>query len=117
MATQDDTPNAINVATNPGIEVDTYFGCWLDINQPDQRFLPLVPPPGDFDGQNGWQGVSLHSIQEAITAAPHQCLIAEIRFDDTPIPPGANSGTSDKLAQRNIAWIDGPNPGVVDSRR
>jgi hypothetical protein len=40
--------------------------------------------------------------------APHQCLIAEIRFDDTPIPNGAIMSSSDKLAQRNIAWIDGP---------
>jgi hypothetical protein len=34
--------------------------------------------------------------------------VAEIRFDDTPIPNGAASSTSDKLAQRNIAWLDGP---------
>ncbi len=60
---------------------------------------------------------TLVSLNEAITRAPHQCLIAEIRFDDTPIPFGANSATSDKIAQRNIAWIDGPNPGVIESRR
>jgi hypothetical protein len=52
-----------------------------------------------------------------ISRSPHQCLIAEIRYDDTPITPGANSATTDKLAQRNIAWIDGPNPGVDISRR
>ena len=50
-------------------------------------------------------------------AAPHQCLIAEIRYDDAPVIPNATSSTSDKLAQRNIAWIDGPNPGSRASRR
>ncbi len=56
------------------------------------------------------------SLNAAISSAPHQCMIAEIRFDDTPIPDGAISATSDKLAQRDIAWIDGPNPGVAPSR-
>ena len=31
--------------------------------------------------------------------------LAEIRFDDTPIPTGADTSTTDKLAQRNIAWL------------
>ena len=56
-------------------------------------------------------------MKSAMQAFPHQCLIAEIRYDDTPIPVAATSASSDKLAQRNIAWIDGPNPGVVASRR
>jgi hypothetical protein len=111
----EDTPNAYTITVNPGAEVESFFGCWLDINQPQQKFLPATPPAGNWDGP--WNGITLQSVQEAITAAPHQCLIAEIRFDDTPIPTGANSATSDKLAQRNIAWIDGPNPGVDISRR
>lgn len=113
-----DPPNVQTINVNPGAEVDAYFGCWLDINQPLQNFLPQTPPGsgnGGWDG--GWSGVPLVSINEVITRAPHQCLIAEIAYDDTPIPAGANSGTSDKLAQRNIAWIDGPNPGKVESRR
>ena len=115
MQTQTDPPNARDLATTPGTEADYYFGCWLDINQPNQKFLPSTPPAGNFDGP--WHGITLHSIQEAIVVAPHQCLIAEIRFDDTPIPNGATSASSDKLAQRNIAWIDGPNPGAEPSRR
>jgi hypothetical protein len=117
----EDTPNAYTITVNPGIEVDSYFGCWLDINQPQQKFLPASPPAGNEDGP--WTSLwtsnptALQSVQAAITAAPHQCLIAEIRFDDTPIPAGANAANSDKLAQRNIAWIDGPNPGIVASRR
>jgi hypothetical protein len=56
------------------------------------------------------------SINEIITNAPHQCLVAEIRFDDAPTPPNATPSDSDKLAQRNIAWINGPNPGQDPSR-
>ena len=114
MGTQTDPPNVQTIVVNPGIEVDTYFGCWLDINQPGQNFLPLSPPAGNPDGP--WSGVTLGSINQAITRAPHQCLVAEIRYDDTPIPAGADAGTSDKLAQRNVAWIDGPNPGAINSR-
>ncbi|HTB17723.1 MAG TPA: S53 family peptidase [Bryobacteraceae bacterium] len=117
----EDTPNAYTITVDPNVEVDSFFGCWLDINQPEQKFLPSAPPAGNWDGPwtTQWSTTPspLQSIQEAITAAPHQCLIAEIRFDDTPIPAGANSATSDKLAQRNIAWIDGPNPGLPSSRR
>jgi hypothetical protein len=116
MTQQTDPPNAVDIDTNPGIEVIRYFGCWLDTNQPTPLF-PQNPPPGDFDGAGGWQGQTLLSIRDSMTAFPHQCLIAEIRYDDTPVPPGADSGTSDKLAQRNIAWIDGPNPGQDPSRR
>jgi hypothetical protein len=114
MKTQpEDTPNAYTINVNPGAEVDPFFGCWLDINQPQQKLFPLTPPSnpdGPFSG-------TLFSLSEMIARAPHQCLIAEVRYDDTPIPFGANSANSDKLAQRNIAWIDGPNPGTIDSRR
>jgi hypothetical protein len=115
MDGQFDPPNAQTIDVNPGAEVDTFFGCWLDINQPQQTFLPLTPPAGNTDGP--WSGLTLGSINQVITRAPHQCLVAEIRYDDTPIPTGANAGTSDKLAQRNIAWVDGPNPGVAASRQ
>ncbi len=115
MNDQLDLPNVRDLATNPGGEQDYFFGCWLDVNQPFQRFLPsTMPSVNPFSGP--WPGSSPQSIQEAFVSAPHQCLIAEINFDETPIPAGTNSGTSDKLAQRNIAWIDGPNPGIVASR-
>jgi hypothetical protein len=115
MDDQQDPLNAPDITVNPNKEVDTYFGCWLDINQPQQKFLPLTPPAGNFDGP--WTNIPLFSINEVITKSPHQCMIAEIRFDDTPIPKGATSATSDKIAQRNIAWIDGPNPGDDPSRQ
>jgi hypothetical protein len=115
MDQQFDPPNVRDLNTVPGVETDYFFGCWLDVNQPLQRFLPSsVPATNPTNGP--WPGIPLHSIQEAFVSAPHQCLIAEINFDETPIPLGVDTGTSDKLAQRNIAWIDGPNPGIVASR-
>lgn len=113
MNTQEDPPNAAPITTVAGQEVDTYFGCWLDVNQ-SSNFLIPTPPATQSQWDGPWTGTE--SLNGAISAAPHQCLIAEIRFDDTPIPSGATSATTDKLAQRNIAWIDGPNPGTDPSR-
>ncbi len=116
MNQQTDPPNAHPIKTIANTEVDTYFGCWLDVNQTGgvNNFLIATPPsnPSQWDGP--WTGTE--SINGAITVAPHQCVIAEIRYDDTPIPTNATSATTDKLAQRNIAWIDGPNPGTDSSR-
>lgn len=114
-----DTPNVQTISPITGTEVDTYYGCWLDINQPTALF-PQFAKPGDYDNATGYfntTGFTIQSINAAFTRAPHQCLIAEIAFDDVPIPANADTSTSDKLAQRNIAYIDGPNPGVIDSRR
>jgi hypothetical protein len=105
MKTQTDTPNVQMITTVPGQEVDTYFGCWLDVNQ-TTPFMILLPPFLQSAWDGPWTGTE--SLSGAIAVAPHQCLVAEIRFDDTPIPNGAASSTSDKLAQRNIAWLDGP---------
>ncbi len=105
MKTQTDTPNVQMITTVPGQEVDTYFGCWLDVNQ-TTPFMIRLPPSLQSAWDGPWTGTE--SLSGAIAVAPHQCLVAEIRFDDTPIPNGAASSTSDKLAQRNIAWLDGP---------
>ncbi len=50
MAEQQDAPNARDLATNPGGEADYYFGCWLDINQPQLNVIPSSPPAGNLDG-------------------------------------------------------------------
>jgi hypothetical protein len=102
MNTQTDPPNAVLIETSAGAEVDTYFGCWLDVNQTTKFLIPTPP-----SSQSGWDGpwTGIESLNGAIAVAPHQCLVAEIRFDDTPIPTGADTSTTDKLAQRNIAWL------------
>src|SRR5439155_5378964 len=102
-----------------GGEVAAYFGCWLDINQPSDRVLPgrLVGPTaanlpdGPFTGMG-----QLLPIQQLVRSA-HQCLIAEISFDPVAIPSNADPSTSDKLAQRNLTFVNVPNPGLIDSRR
>jgi hypothetical protein len=102
MKTQTDPPNVQTITTAAGSEIDTYFGCWLDVNQ-STPFLISIPPLSPLQWDGPWTGTE--SLNGVISTAPHQCLIAEIRFDDTPIPNGATSATSDKLAQRNIAWL------------
>jgi hypothetical protein len=93
-----------------GSEVDTFFGCWLDINQPfklgtttPNDVLPvkaIAPLDGPFtDSSNPPQ-----TIGKAIARNLHQCLIAEIAFDPATIPLGTDPSNWDKLAQRNIAW-------------
>ena len=43
MADQRDDPNAYDLATDPGQEIDYYFGCWIDNNQ-TVGILPLTLP-------------------------------------------------------------------------
>jgi hypothetical protein len=88
-----------------GSEVDTFFGCWLDINQ-SNNVLPAsrdaLHPDGPF--QSGSNPPL--PIQQAILRSLHQCLIAEIAFDPVAIPVGKDPSNWDKLAQRNLAWSD-----------
>ena len=119
MTTQTDAPNVLTIAHDTlGLETVAYFGCWLDINQPNDlrfpaRLLGTTPgnlPDGPFVGAG-----PLLSIQQHIRSL-HQCLIAEINLDGQTIPNSADPSTSDKLAQRNLAILGVPNPGVVNSR-
>jgi len=92
-----------------GAEVDVYFGCWLDINQPSQPQFPVQPSPADGPFPAGRQ-----TIQQLVRGL-HQCLVAEIAFDPDPIPNGATTGSSDKLAQRNLTIVQSDNPGSAAS--
>ena len=71
---------------------------------------PADIPDGPFNAFN-----PLVSVQQLVRSQ-HQCLLAEIAFDPDPIPAGADPSTSDKLAQRNLAFVPVPNPGVDPSR-
>jgi len=111
MNSQTDAPNVQTIVHNTtGAEIDRYFGCWLDINQPGQKNFPLNPT------NDGPYGGSLKSILELVRNQ-HQCLVSEIAFDPDPISAGASPGTSDKLAQRNLSLVASANPGDVTSRR
>ena len=115
MATQTDLPNVQpTIAPDPlGAEVHTFFGCWLDINQPNSALFPAVvfgDAAGPFNGLG-----PLLPIQ-SFAKSDHQCLIAEISYDIDPIPTGADPSSSDKLAQRNLSFVNVPNPGHTPSR-
>jgi hypothetical protein len=102
-----DAPNVQTIAPQTGAEVDTYYGCWLDMNQPTPLF-PQFVEENDFDNSTGYFGTSgfdLQSINAAFTRAPHHCLIAEIAFDDVLIPNNADTSTSDDPSIR-----PGPSP-------
>jgi hypothetical protein len=84
MADQHDDANAFDISSTGSGTAYRYFACWVDLNQPQQAFLPAAPPSNESpDGPwtNEWAiPGGLQSIQSAINAAPHQCLVAEIRF-------------------------------------
>jgi Kelch motif len=117
MATQTDAPNVQTaIAPDPlGAEVHTFYGCWLDINQTGQSanlFPSLVL--GDAAGPFNTEGPLL-PIQ-SFAASDHQCLIAEISYDLDPVPIGSDPSNTDKLAQRNLSFVNVPNPGRTQSR-
>ena len=112
------TPDAFNTRTlqaTGGPVHDTFYGCFLDINQM-QPVLPATPPSGNEDGP--WpSGVTVEPLRQAFIVNDHQCLVAEIAFDPVPIDTGTPPWNSDKLAQRNISWSYVANPGVPASRQ
>jgi hypothetical protein len=120
MSQQTDEPNVRATITHDplGGRVDTFFGCWLDINQPGSLTYPprLIGGSAAHLPDGPYQNMgSLVSIQQLIKSA-HQCLIAEISFPGVNIPANADPSTSDKLAQRNLAFVNVPNPGLLSSR-
>ena len=95
-------------AGSGGSEVDTFYGCWVDINQPDLRLPVDVPPKqdGPFDVSDPNPNFRPAALKAALARNLHLCLIAEINFDLAPIPLGKDPSNWDKLAQRNIVWSD-----------
>jgi hypothetical protein len=110
LDTQTDEANVmlhgIQPATDKGVAY-TYFGCWLDINQPNVDAVPL--PPVAVDSSTPWA----HGSQSVLAAirGKHQCLIAEISYDADPAQLGQTPASSDKLAQRNLTIVPSANPG------
>jgi len=107
MATQTDPPNRRTLNPSGAQESVGYYGCWLDFNQTTPRF-PLHP---SGDGPY----TSRLSVQQ-LARGRHQCLVAEVVFDPDPIPPGATPGSSENLAQRNLAIVESSNPGSAATR-
>jgi kumamolisin len=81
----------------------TYFGCFLDI-------------------YSGFYTLPKNGVPTAVSAfleGGHQCLVAQIAFDDAPIENLngilATPQNSDKLAQRNLQVSLSDNPGPADT--
>jgi hypothetical protein len=108
MDLQTDAPNTQNFMAIGGPEVLHFYGCWLDINQPDNRLPVEVPPQqdGPFDVNDPNPNFRPVPLKQALARNLHLCLMAEIAFDPTPIPLGKDPSNWDKLAQRNLAWSD-----------
>jgi hypothetical protein len=81
---------------------------------------------GSMDTGYGYYGCFLNlydlNVQLNVTnAGTHHCLVAQIAYDDAPIPiyPGASPTVSsmDKLAQRNLQISPSDNPGPPSAHR
>ena len=111
---QTDPKNIDTLKANPaGHETYSYYGCWLDINQPGDKRFPINPlsASGPFTGPE-----PLQSVADLIRGT-HQCLVAEINFDLDPIPVGSTTAACDRLAQRNLSIDHSDNPGAADTHR
>ncbi len=105
-ADPEDQTDANNVKTVNASDGYAFFGALIDNNR-NRAYLrdkPTDPP-----------SAAKKSLADHLMGA-HQCLVAQIRYDDTPIPSDSLPSNSDKLAQRNLAISQVANPGLNSSR-
>jgi len=95
-----------------------YFGVWLDVNTFEEHF-PRFPKDDGPYGEDLFPDLVEGPPQEMVQliAGYHQCLVAEINYQDDPIQPGQTPFTTDNLAQRNLATVSVANPGLEDITR
>jgi len=74
-----------------------YFGCFLNFYDPTYQI--------------GGQQI------QALLPGTHHCLVAQIAFDDAPIPTGVSPLSWDQLAQRNLQFTVVDNPGAAATHR
>ena len=88
MTTQTDLANVRTLVHDAsGAEVESFFGCILDVNQSAPAVFPLNPSgDGPFGG-------TLQSVLSLVRNA-HQCLVAEIAFDPDVINAGSTPASS-----------------------
>lgn len=114
MTAQPDDPINHQISfLGTGQEEITHCGVWLDINDGTPRFP--FDPSADPNGPNGPFTSPLHTIEELV-AGFHYCMVAEIFYwppgtASDPIPASSTPASSDRLAQRNIAFDNSGNPG------
>ncbi len=74
-----------------------YFGCFLNL----------------YDGANVINGAQVQTYLNGT----HHCIVAQIAFDDAPIPQGVSPLSWDQLAQRNLQVTHSDNPGPAATHR
>ncbi|HZQ16785.1 MAG TPA: hypothetical protein VFA82_08440 [Gaiellaceae bacterium] len=74
-----------------------YYGC----------FLNFYDPGNNFDGQH----------VQTLLPGTHHCIVAQIAYDDAPIPAGVSPMSWDQLAQRNLQFTVIDNPGPAETHR
>ena len=119
MTEQHDTVVNRKTLFGKGPELEyRYFGAWLDVNTFEEHF-PRYPkddgPYGEGFLPDLAEGLPQEMVQ--LIAGYHQCLVAEINYEDDPIQLGQTPFTTDNLAQRNLAMVSVANPGLEDITR
>lgn len=91
-------PN-INTLTIPSGQNDLwwYYGCFLNFYDPNNQ-------------------VAGQQVQ-AWLPGTHHCVVAQIAYDDAPIPSGVSPMSWDQLAQRNLQFTVVDNPGPAATHR
>ena len=74
-----------------------YFGCFLNL----------------YDSNNKINGAQVQTYLNGT----HHCIVAQIAYDDAPIPQGASPLSWDQLAQRNLQVTRSDNPGPAATHR
>lgn len=74
-----------------------YYGCFLNV----------------YEQNNTINGQPV----QALLNGTHHCLVAQIAYDDAPIPQGASPMSWDQLAQRNLEVTLSDNPGPAATHR
>ncbi|HET6240193.1 MAG TPA: InlB B-repeat-containing protein [Acetobacteraceae bacterium] len=74
-----------------------YYGCFLNFYDPAYE-------------------IANQQIQVYLPGT-HHCLVAQIAFDDAPIPVGVPATSWDQLAQRNLQFTTVDNPGPIAAHR
>ena len=113
MTTQPDPKNSFNFGATGGNEAVSFYGAYLDINQPTVQF------PDTFLGDGGFGAVpaaSMRSIRDLLVSF-HQCMVVEIVYPPDPTASGATPGSSDNLSQRNLLILRTANPGATPITR
>jgi hypothetical protein len=90
-------PNIQTLTIAAGDGLWWYYGC----------FLNFYDPVYQIGGQQ---------IQSYLPGT-HHCLVAQIAFDDAPIPTGVSPLSWDQLAQRNLQFTVVDNPGPAATHR